>query len=174
MTRWPRALFLALSVAACLLLAACAQPSAPAPQSMHSGADLVAAIRSAGGRDASIIQVHPLRKPGVKRLLAQAHRQESAHQFKQAAATLDQALRISPEAPDLLQDRAELAVRLGDYAQAEKLARHSYRAGPKLGSLCARNWQTVVEMRRIAKDAAGMQAARKELARCEESGPVRM
>ncbi|HET7299942.1 MAG TPA: tetratricopeptide repeat protein, partial [Oleiagrimonas sp.] len=78
------------------------------------------------------------------------------------------------DAPDLLQDRAELAIRLGNYAKAEQLARRSYALGPKLGSLCARNWQTVLEMRRIADDAAGVQRARKALGECAKQGPVRM
>lgn len=166
----------ALSVLAGSLLAACSQPSSPSPKAVRpdSGARLVAAIRAAGSQDDSVIRVEPLRKPGVKPLLDQVRREKAAHDYKAAAATMDKALVLSPEAPDLLQDRAELAVRLGDYAKAEKLARKSYALGPKLGSLCARNWQTVLEMRRIAKDTASVQSARKMLDNCAKAGPARM
>ena len=69
-----------------------------------------------------------------------------------AAAKLDQAIKLNPESPDLLQDRAEMAIRLKDYAAAEQLAHQSWSLGPKLGPLCARNWQTIVEMRLQARD----------------------
>jgi len=169
-----RTLPFALSVLVAAVLAACTQPSAPAPQSVRPSTDLVAAIEAAGRQDDSVIHVEPLRKPGVKPLLDKVDMQKAAHDYEAAAATLDKALELSPDAPDLLQDRAELAVRLGDYVQAEKLARKSYSLGAKMGSLCARNWQTVLEMRRIAKDSASVQSARKMLANCEKSGPVRM
>ncbi len=141
---------------------------------MRSADSLVAAIEAAGARDDSVVHVAPLRDPAVKKLLQQARYQEAARHYQAAAGILDQALKISPKAPDILQQRAELAVRLGDYKQAEQLARRSFHLGPKVGSLCARNGQTVLEMRQIADDPAGVQAARKQLAQCEEAGPVRM
>lgn len=169
-----RRFLLALFPLAATVLAACSQPSLPSPKAVRSGDDLVAAIHAAGKSDDSVIHVEPLREPGVNQLLDKMHAEQAMHHYKAAAATLDKALQISPEAPDLLQERAELAIRLGNYAKAEKLARQSYALGPKLGSLCARNWQTVLEMRRIADDAAGVQNARKALAECAKQGPVRM
>lgn len=56
-------------------------------------------------------------------------------------------MKLAPDSPDLLQDRAEVAVRLKNFSDAEKLARQSWSLGPKLGTLCARNWQTMVEVR---------------------------
>lgn len=172
-----RIFFPVIFVAAGLALAACHQ-STPVRNDdsakVRDAGALVAAIQAAGTHDDSIIRVKPLRQPGVEKLLSKAKRQESTQRYEAAADTLDKALKISPKAPDILQDRAELAVRLGDYSQAEKLARRSFKLGPQVGSLCARNWQTVLEMRRIAKDPVGVQNARKALADCEESGPVRM
>lgn len=146
------------------------QPAEPAP----SAAQLIASIREAGANDDSVVHVKPLREPGVEALLSKAHHQIDAGQYEDAADTLDEALKLSPKSPDILQQRAELAVRLGDYSEAGKLARRSYQLGPKLGGLCARNWQTVLEMRRIAGDTAGVKAAGKAVAKCEEGGPVRM
>lgn len=165
---------LLLSAAACLVLGACSQPGAPSPRSVRSGADIVEAIRAAGKQDDSAIHVTPLRSPEVEALQGQAQREDDAGRYEAAAGTLDKALKLAPDAPDLLQERAELAVRLGDYVQAEKLARRSYREGAQLGSLCARNWKTVLEMRRLAEDAAGVEQARQALAECEKSGPVRL
>ncbi|HET7267639.1 MAG TPA: tetratricopeptide repeat protein [Oleiagrimonas sp.] len=155
------------------MLVACSQPPVQAPKPEPSGAEMVAAIRAAGAKDDSVVRVKPLREPGVDHLLAKAQQRASKGRYEDAAAALDKALKLAPS-PDILQKRAELAVRLGDYGQAGKLARRSYRLGPKVGGLCARNWQTVLEMRRIAGDAAGVAVARKAVAKCEESGPVRM
>lgn len=164
----------AIVIAAGLLLAACSQPGAPAPQASRPSYDMVAAIRAAGQQDKSAIEVAPLRDPAVQYLIDAAHADEAARDYKGAADKLDQALKLSPQAPDLLQDRAELAVRLDDYAGAERLARQSFAAGPKLGSLCARNWQTVIEMRKLAGDEASVASARHALAQCQVDGPVRM
>lgn len=156
------------------LLAGCSRPVVTSTVTVHNNADLVATIRAAGKHDDSVVSVEPLRQPGVTHLQAKAQREQANGYYKMAAATLDKALKQSPNAPDLLQDRAELAVRLGHYILAEKLARQSFAAGPKLGSLCARNWQTVLEMRHIAKDTHGAQVARKARTECAKEGPVRM
>ncbi|HEX7338407.1 MAG TPA: tetratricopeptide repeat protein [Rhodanobacteraceae bacterium] len=148
-----------------VLLVACTQP-APRAAQPPSAARLVASIQAAGAKADSSLHVAPLRDPAVTRLLQRAHYQESLGKFARAAATVDDALKVTPDSPALLQDRAELAIRLGQYAQAEQLARRSYALGPKTGGLCARNWQTVAEMRRIAGDAAGAKAAHQALAHC--------
>jgi tetratricopeptide (TPR) repeat protein len=160
-----------------LALAACSQPSPPSPQATRAPRpqyDMVASIRAAGERDKSAIEVAPLRDPGITGLQDAAISDDRAQRYDDAGAKLDQALKISGDAPDLLQDRAEIYVRQKDYADAEKFARRSFELGPKLGSLCARNWQTVVEMRLQAGDEAGAGVARQELAKCHQSGPVRM
>jgi hypothetical protein len=71
---------------------------------------------------------------------------QAAMQTRQSSST--RRLKLSPNSPDLLQDRAEIAIRLKDFADAPKsFAHQSWSIGPKLGPLCARNWQTVVEIR---------------------------
>lgn len=132
--------------------------------------DQVAAIRAAGDREKSVIDVNPLRDPGISSLQDTARRDEQAGKYADAAATLDQALKLNPESPDLLQERAEVAVRLKDFPAAEKLAHRSWSLGPRLGPLCARNWQTIVEVRLQARDAAGADTARKWVAQCHKPG----
>lgn len=132
--------------------------------------DQVAAIRAAGDREKSIIDVNPLRDPGITSLQDAAQRDEQAGKYADAAAKLDQALKLNPDSPDLLQERAEMAVRLKDFSAAEKLAHKSWSLGPRLGPLCARNWQTIVEMRLQARDANGAATARKWVGQCHKAG----
>ncbi len=141
-----------------------ARPVGPTP------AEMVAAIRAAGARENSIIAVTPLGDPGVTTLRDEAQRDEVAGHYAEAAGKLDEALKLSPDSPDLLQDRAEMAVRLKDFTTAERLARRSWSLGPKLGPLCARNWQTVVEVRLQAGDQAAAADARKRVGQCHKAG----
>ncbi|MFC5582345.1 tetratricopeptide repeat protein [Rhodanobacter terrae] len=151
----------------CSLFESAPTPARPTVVPDH---DMVGAIRAAGDREKSVIDVNPLRDPGVASLQDMAKSDEQAGRYADAAGKLDQALKLRPDSPDLLQDRAEIAIRLKDFARAEKLARQSWSLGPKLGPLCARNWQTIVEMRLQAGDAAGADAARKGVQQCHKAG----
>jgi len=165
-----------LPIFAVSLLAGCgifATTSKTAEHSSVPGYDLVGAIRAAGDREKSIIDVNPLRDPSVAALQDAAQHDEQTGKYADAAGKLDQAIRLSPNSPDLLQERAEIAVRLRDFAAAEKLSHQSWSLGPKLGPLCARNWQTVVEMRLQAGDVAGAQTARKWVQQCHKAGVPR-
>jgi tetratricopeptide (TPR) repeat protein len=146
--------------------------SAPTPvkQTVVPGHDMIGAIRAAGDREKSVIDVNPLRDPGVAVLQDMAKNDEQAGRYADAAGKLDQALKLKPDSPDMLQDRAEVAIRLKDFATAERLAHQSWSLGPKLGPLCARNWQTIVEMRLQAGDASGADTARKGVQECHKAG----
>ena len=160
---------------AILLLAACSQPSAPSQATRPTVSDdqMLAAIHAAGDKEKSVIDVNPLRDPGVASLQDAAEGDLRVGKYSEAATKLDQALKLSPNSPDLLQDRAELAIRLKDYANAEQLAHRSWDLGPKLGPLCARNWQTIAELRQHAGDDAGAAAASKSVAQCHVEGMQR-
>ena len=141
---------------------------APPPPTPVTTYDLVASIRAAGAREKSVITVNGVMDPGVAALKDAAAREQSDGHYDQAATTLDRALKLSPDSPVLLQDRAEIAIEQKDFAKAEVLARKSWALGPKLGSLCARNWQTIVEIRLQARDLAGATAARKSVQECHK------
>jgi hypothetical protein len=163
---------LALGACLALLLGACASaPPAPPPPDVPA---MVAAIRAAGQREASALEVTPLRDAGVRHLVRQASQARANGHYQRAASLIDQALALAPGAPDLLQARAVLAIYLHHYARAEQLARASWQRGPRLGSLCARNWQTVMEMRYVARDEAGIAMARKRRDACRVKPVVRM
>lgn len=155
---------------ACLLAACTAPPPPAATRPSVPAHDAVASIRAAGEQEASVIDVAPLRDPGVTALQDAAHADERAGRYSDAATKLDQARKLSPDSPDLLQDRAEVAVRLNDFTTAENLARHAWSIGPKLGALCARNQQTIVEVRLQAGDQPGAAIARKALQACHKAG----
>jgi len=160
---------LLVSIAGCSLFSRAPEAASPAPPE-H---DPVAAIRAAGADDDSIIDVKPLRDPAVAALIDQAQRDEQSGAYAAAAAALDQALKITPDAPDLLQERAEIAVRMKDFVTAEKLAHKSWSLGPRVGPLCARNWQTIVETRLQAHDKAGADTARRWVQQCHKAGVPR-
>lgn len=156
-------------------LGACSQPPGPVQQATRApDHDLVAAIRAAGAHDTSVVEIAPLRNTSIDGFLEEAHAAEHAGNIPEAIARTEAALSLSPDDPDILQYRAELAVRARDYDTAEMYARRSYELGPKLGGLCARNWQTVLEIEQLEGHAAAAENARVSRERCHVDGPVRM
>jgi general secretion pathway protein D len=71
-----------------------------------------------------------------------------------------------PSWPDQLHQHAEIALAKADYATAEDLAMKSWQQGARQGSMCERNWQVVIEVRKHANDQKGVEAARKRQAEC--------
>ncbi len=169
-----------------LLLAACSSIPPPVPPPSLTTAvpeAMVAAIRAAAGHDDSELAVQPLRDPRVEDLRQQAARLEATRRYVEAAAMLDKALAIvstgiassdiASSDPALLQERAEAAVLLQDYAGAEQFARRAYAIGAKVGPLCRRHWATVQQMRRVAGDVAGAASAQAQLEACKVAAPNR-
>ncbi|HEY6985770.1 MAG TPA: tetratricopeptide repeat protein [Rhodanobacteraceae bacterium] len=166
-----------IAAAGALLLSACTQPSAPSQVATKAAApdhDAVAAIRAAGAGMDSAVQVQPLRDPAIEGLLKQAHEAEAAGNFNAAADAAKRAIQLAPDAPDIIQYQAEVQAGLGNWKDAEALAIKSFTLGPKVGSLCARNWQTVVEARIAFKDPATEAQAKQRLKECRVAPPVRM
>lgn len=162
-------------LAALLLLAACSHPPMPTPANKQSSPTaMVVAIRAAGTADKSVVQVQPLRDPAVDGYVDDARADESAGKYDDALGKLDAALKLSPEAPDLLQLRAEIEILQRNYPAADADARHSFALGPKVGGLCASNWQTVLEIAQSKDDAAAVAAARTARDACHKAGPIRM
>ena len=157
-----------------MLLASCTQPGAPAKTGVRpDAASAVAAIRAAGQQFDSSVEVHPLRDPAIDGLLQQAQQQEAQQQPVQALDSVRKALAIAPNAPDLLQLQAELAIEAGDWKQATTFAQKSYDLGPKVGGLCARNLETLARSRAATGDDVGATAARQQLASCKVPAPNR-
>jgi hypothetical protein len=115
-----------------------------------------------------------LRDPSVDGYLDGARADESTGKYADALAKVNQALKLSPDAPDILQFRAEIEILLKDDAAAEADARRSYDLGAKVGGLCASNWETLLEIAESKNDQAGVQSARTARDACHKAGPVRM
>lgn len=155
-------------------LIACATPApVPAPRATAGVAPerRVAAVRAAAGTDAREFAVQPLRDPMVEDLRQNAVRLEKQGRYADAAKALDRALEITPDDPAVLQERAEVALLLGDFDQAETLARRAYGLGAKVGPLCRRHW-AVVEQSLQAR-AANADEAGKQIASCKVATPER-
>jgi hypothetical protein len=117
--------------------------------------------------------VKPLRDPAVDGLLRQAHDLEAQQQIPAALDAVSKALKIAPNAPDILQYEAELQVQAHDWNQAGALAQKSWELGPKVGALCARNMQTLVHVHEAQGDAAGAAKAKQQLSGCKVPAPAR-
>lgn len=130
-----------LPLAACALFGAGKHRPDPA-----EAVATVTAIRTAGARFDSSVQVQPLGDPAVDDLLRDVRRLESLGKPEQALSDLRRALTVTPDAPDLLQYEAELLIETGAWAQAATAARESYDLGPKVGALCARNLETLARV----------------------------
>ena len=164
-------------------LAGCAQPAPPAkaaakpnppPAQLDANtAAIVASIRTAGAQFDSSVEVKPLRDPAVDGLLKQAHDAEAQQQIPAALDAVAKALKIAPNAPDILQYEAELQIQAHDWKQAGALAQRSWELGPKVGALCARNMQTLVHVRESQGDAAGAAQAKQQLSGCRVPAPAR-
>lgn len=166
LTRWS-------PVLAAAMLAACATAPAPAPTPATpklTPTAMVAAIQAAGEHEKSVIAVQPLSDPGITAWQQAAQEDIEANRYAAAAAKLDQALKLNPKSPDLMQDRAEVAIYQHDNTLALKLAEESFAIGPKLGPLCARNQETLAQLRTAAGDTAGAAAAQQALAKCHVQG----
>lgn len=164
------------SLFVCLVLAACAHPGPPPPPPKPP-VDTVAAvraIRAAGEGLDSAVQVQPLRDAAIDGFLQSARAAESRQDYVVAAKDADDALALAPDAPDLLQYKAEIEIARAQWNEAEQLALKSHALGPKVGSLCARNWQTVVEARKALEDAATVGAAQERVQECRVKPLLRM
>src|SRR6185437_12830110 len=115
------------AAAMALVLAGCSHPPQPAPMSSRlSPTTMVEAIRAARVGDKSVVQVTPLRDPSVDGYLDGARADESAGKYQDALGKINAALKLSPDAPDILQFRAEIEILLKDDVAAEADARRSY------------------------------------------------
>lgn len=159
------------------LLSACAStpPSVPGPAALTSSTpeQMVAEVRASAGDGEGELAVQPLRDARVEDLRQTAARLETQTHYADTAKALDAALAIVPDDPALLQERAEAALLLRDYATAEKLASRAYALGSQVGPLCRRHWATVRQTRLVAGDAAGAASAQRQVEGCKVAAPNR-
>lgn len=134
----------------------------------------VNAIRAANAGEDSALQVNPLRDPAVEGFVTNAKQAEQQQQLDDAYTAIKKARALAPEAPDLLQDEAEIEFLRGNIIEAEKLAYESFKKGPQVGTLCVKNWQTIIEARKSFNDADYLVHADKRREQCKIKRPVRL
>jgi hypothetical protein len=128
-----------------LVLGACVTPAPQPTTPAFDAAALVQTIRAAGAASPTELDVQPLRDPQVEDLRQQAVQLEARHMYRGAADLLDRALQLNAGDPALLQERAELALLLGEAAQAEYYAKQAIDLGSATGPLCRRHWETLLQ-----------------------------
>ena len=165
-------------VALAILLASCSS-SAPVAPAVATRPDpdreaAVRAIRAIVDDADAALQVTPLRDPAVEGFIRQADDAEKQRRYDEAFAAIGRARKLAPDAPDLIQHEAEIEFLRGNTQQAEKLAWESYKKGPQVGVLCARNWQTSVEARKVFNDPAYQATAEANRDQCKVKRPVRL
>ena len=170
---------IALALVCVAVLGACTQPSVPSPEAVRPSPPQDApaslrAIRAAGDALDSAVQVQPLRDRAIDGFLDTARAAEKAGDYARATTAANSALKLAPDAPDILQYLAEMDIARSEWLSAEKLAIKSFTLGPKVGSLCARNWQTVVEARIALADTATATQAKQRLKECRVAPRLRM
>ena len=166
-----------VSIAFVSVLAGACAHTGPPPAPPKPPVDTAAAlreIRAAGDGLDSAVQVQPLRDASIDGYLKSARAAESRQDYAAAARDADEALKLAPDAPELLQYKAEIEIARAQWSEAEQLALKSHALGPRSGSLCARNWQTVVEARTALDDALTADAARQRLKECRIKPVLRM
>ncbi|NNJ65065.1 MAG: tetratricopeptide repeat protein [Xanthomonadales bacterium] len=160
----------AVTAATLLLLGGCAART-PAPGDAR---DVENRVREPARQDRAGVQVRPLQNPAVKALLADAGDAESAGDYDQAVSLLERALRIQPNDPEILQNMAEVQLRVQDYEQALHFAQRSYDIGPRVGEICSRNWRTISVARDYMGDPSGSTEAEQRASRCMNTPPTRL
>ena len=126
-----------------LALVACSRPeTTPVPAHDLSPEQMLDKIRAQSEVGNEVV-FNALADEVILDLQANAGVAEAAGNYAQAKKLLDQALQVNPADPQVLQSRAELAIRDQAWVQAEQYARRSFDSGAKLGSLCRRNWLTM-------------------------------
>ena len=161
-----------------LALVACSSSNPSTPSSLVRPVSeriaAVKAIRAANAGEDSALQVNPLRDPAVEGFVEKARQAEQQQQFDDAYAAIVKARALAPEAPDLLQDEAEIEFLRGNIIEAEKLAYESFKNGPQVGTLCVQNWQTIIEARRSFNDTDYLAHAQTRREQCKVKRPVRL
>lgn len=162
------------AVVAALFLAACSRPEDTAVSVPVESPEQMLGIIRADDEVSNEVVFHALGDEAVSDLREQALQAEAQGDFAAARSALDRALALQGADPDVLQQRAELAIHDRDWLVAEQLAMKSFDSGAKLGQLCRRNWLTVHYARKARGQGLQGQQLAKNLGDCTVVPPARL
>ena len=163
-----------VTIAAALFLAACSRPEDTAISVPLESPEQMLGIIRANDAVSNELVFQALSDDTVMDMREQAMRLETQGNYDAARELLDKALVLQNSDPSALQQRAELAIREGDWPSAERLAMKSFDSGAKLGQLCRRNWLTVHYARKAQGQGLDGQLLAKSLGDCTIIPPARM
>jgi Tfp pilus assembly protein PilF len=163
-----------VTIAAALFLAACSRPENTAVSLPLESPEQMLGIIRANDVVSNEVVFQALSDDAVTDMREQAMRLEAQGNYVAARELLDKALVLQNSDPSTLQQRAELAIREGDWPSAERLAMKSFDSGAKLGQLCRRNWLTVHYARKAQGQGLDGQLLAKSLGDCTIIPPARM
>lgn len=169
--RWPK---IALACALALFAASCANDAPAPPTKKVVSRDWLREIRTEALKYESAVEVSPLQDPQVADLKTKADAAEQRGKPKTAEKYLRRALAHRPEDPELWQRLAETQLARRLFAEAEPTAQKSFSLGPKVGSLCVRNWLTIHASRAETGRQAEAAQAKVEAGRCQVQAVIRM
>ena len=101
----------------------------------------------------------PQRDATIDALVTKANDQATEGQYQAAAGSLERAIRIAPDDPELWYQLARIRLRQGELVEAEELAGKSRNMAGGQPLLQARNWRLVAVVRRQRGDDTGAQQA---------------
>lgn len=156
-----------------LALAACVSsppPVAKPAADTTTPAQRLANVEAAAGPDDKELSVQPLRDSQVEDLRQTALAQRQGNDLAAAAGSLDQALQIVAGDPAVLQERAEIALLQGQWAEAETFARKAVDLGSKTGPLCRRHWATIEQSRLARGEKENAVSAHAQIEGCTVPG----
>lgn len=176
----PATLVRLLVIVALLALSACRSTppvsEVPVPQPEAEGPGLVeriARVRQQAGVEEHL-EVTPWRDPQVEDFRTTAREREAVGNFPAAARAIEIALEQVPGDPELLQWLAELLFLQGRLEEAIVQAGRSFEIGPRIGSLCRRNWGLLREAYLELDYPDGVAIAEQRYPQCSSPVPVRM
>ena len=91
--------------------------------------------------------------------MTKANDQATEGQYQAAAGSLERAIRIAPDDPELWYQLARIRLRQGELVEAEELAGKSRTMAGGQPVLQARNWRLVAVVRQQRGDDAGADQA---------------
>lgn len=158
----------------CVMLGGCLSASPPPPPraavAVVTPAQRLAAVERAAGVDDTELSVQPLHDAQYEDLRQHAREQRVGGDLTGAIGALDQALQLGASDPELLQERAELALLRQDYDGAERWARQALELGSRTGPLCRRHWATIEQARLARAQTADAGSAHAQIDSCTVAG----
>lgn len=137
-------------------------PPAPIQADVFTSAPVESVALAAQSGQEVVATVNQAVTAPVQSLLTTAQQQRAQGDLNGAASSLERALRIAPQEPQVLYRLSEIRLMQGDAAQSEQLAQRGLTYSANRPALQAGLWDLIAEAREKQGDAAGAADARQK------------